>query len=88
MPRYFFHVHDGSSDRDDTGTELPDIYAAQEMAIRYSGELLSEMGAKFWNGEAWRLEVTDARGAVLFVLQFSAEEHGLTGGTAQGDADA
>ena len=36
MPRYFFHVHDGRSFRDDTGTEFPDIYAAQAEAIRYS----------------------------------------------------
>ena len=50
MPRYFFHVTDGSSVRDDEGTELPDIYTAQAEAIRMSGEILRDMGAKFWNG--------------------------------------
>ena len=74
MPRYFFHVYDGSSSLDQEGTELPDIYTAQAQAIRTSGEILRDMGAQFWDGTAWRLEVADARGEVLFVLRFSAEE--------------
>jgi hypothetical protein len=44
MPRYFFHVKDGFSTKDTEGSELPDIYMAQEEAIRLSGELLREMG--------------------------------------------
>ena len=74
MPRYFFHVKDGCSVRDDEGTELPDIYTAQAEAIRMSGEILRDMGAKFWNGTEWSLEVADGRGESLFVLRFSAEE--------------
>ena len=73
-PRYFFHVHDGSSTRDREGTDLPDIYAAQEMAICTSGELLREMGAKFWDCLEWSLEVTDEAGRVLFTLRFSVQE--------------
>ena len=74
MPRYFFHVYDGYSVPDQDGTELPDIYTAQAQAIRLTGEILRDMGAQFWDGAAWRLEVADARGQVLFVLHFSAEE--------------
>ncbi|MBL0403630.1 hypothetical protein JKG68_06585 [Microvirga aerilata] len=75
MPRYFFHVTDGHSERDTEGTELPDIYTAQDQAIRTSGELLRDMGAKFWNGSEWKLEVTDEQGQILLTLRFSAEEH-------------
>lgn len=46
MPRYFFHVTDGYSIRDAEGTELPDIYAAQDQAIRTSGEILRDMGGR------------------------------------------
>jgi len=74
VPKYFFHVHDGTSTRDDEGTDLPDIFAAQEEAIRLSGALLGEMGGKFWDGEAWSLEVTDDTGRLLFTLRFSAEK--------------
>ena len=33
MPRYFFHVIDGTDVRDEDGTELPDVYVAQTEAI-------------------------------------------------------
>ena len=74
MPRYFFHVTDGYSTHDEEGTELPDIYAAHHMAIRASGEILRDVGAKFWDGTEWKMEVTDEHGQILFVLRFSAEE--------------
>ena len=74
MPRYFFHVEDGFSTRDNEGIELRDLFRAQEEAIRLSGELLREMGAKFWDGTAWSLTVADETGRVLFTLRFSADE--------------
>ena len=79
MPKFFFNIRDGYSYKDDTGIELPDIYAAQKEAIRYSGEVLREMGAKFWDETEWKLEVTDEGGRILFSLRFSAQEYGLTG---------
>jgi hypothetical protein len=75
MPRYFFHVTDGYSTRDTEGTELRDIYTAQDQAIRTSGEILREMGAKFWDGTDWTMEVADEQGQILLMLRFSAEEH-------------
>lgn len=74
MPRYFFHVIDGREIRDEEGTELPNIYVAQAEAICLCGEVLREMGGRFWNGTEWRLEVEDEQAQVLFVLHFSAEE--------------
>jgi hypothetical protein len=65
---------DGYSARDTEGTELPDIYAAQDQAIRTSGEILRDMGAEFWNGTEWTLEVTDESDQILFVIRFSADE--------------
>jgi len=81
MPRYFFNVQDGHSAPDLEGVELPDVYTAQAQAIRMSGEILRDMGAKFWNGTEWRLEVSDAWGHVLFVLRFSADEGPALSGT-------
>lgn len=74
MPRYFFHVFDGKSLPDLEGYECPDIYVAQAEAIRMSGEIMRDLGSRFWDGSEWRLEVTDADGRKLFVLRFSAEE--------------
>ena len=74
MPRFYFHVFDGTSVPDLEGTELPDVYTAQTQAIRTSGELLRDIGARFWDGTLWRMDIADERGVVLFVLRFSAEE--------------
>lgn len=77
MPRYFFDITDGRVSSDAEGTDLPDIYTAQAEAIRLSGEILRDMGARFWNGTEWMLTVSDERRRVLFVLRFSAEERDL-----------
>ena len=50
MSRYF-PISMTAAQLDSEGTELRDIYAAQEEALRLSGELLREMDGKFWNGE-------------------------------------
>jgi hypothetical protein len=88
VPRYFFNVQDGHSAPDLEGIELPDVYTAQAQAIRMSGEILRDMGAKFWNGTEWTMEVADAWGHALFVLRFSADERpGVTDALADPDRD-
>lgn len=76
MPLYFFNVYDGTlaPGMDEIGTDLPDIYSAQAEAIRTSGEILRDIGSRFWNEAVWRMEVADRQGVVLFVLRFSIEE--------------
>ena len=74
MPRYFFHIIDGITLRDHEGTELPDVQTARSVAIRTSGEILHDMGERFWDGTEWHLEVTDEWGRELFVLHFLAEK--------------
>jgi hypothetical protein len=74
VPRYFFNIYDGEPELDLEGTEFADIYLAQAEAIRMSGEVMRDLGARFWDGREWKLEVTDAEGRKLFVIHFSAEE--------------
>ena len=74
MPRYFFNLQDGRSAPDQEGTELPDIETARAEAVRLSGEVLRDTGAKFWEHPDWRLDVLDESGRTLFTLRFLAEE--------------
>lgn len=74
MPRYFFNIYDGEPEPDLEGSEFADIYLAQAEAVRMSGEVMRDLGARFWGGGNWRLEITDAEGRKLFVVHFSAEE--------------
>ena len=77
MPRYFFNVVAPLPDPDDDGSELSDIYAAQEAAVHLCGEMLKEIDGKFWEDPIWRLEVSGYDFRRLFTLTFSAEEHDI-----------
>jgi hypothetical protein len=78
VPRYFFHIQDGASLPDETGTELADIEDAKVAAVQLAAGILKDipMGA-IWNGTPWRLEVSDSPkpdGRTLLVLHISATE--------------
>jgi len=72
MPKFFFDVHDGISMCDDVGYELPDLEAAKQQAVIFSGDLLRDSGSQFWQGDEWRMDVRDERDLILFSLHFLA----------------
>lgn len=74
MALYFFNVFPDGSDPDSEGTECPDIYIAQSQAIRMAGEIMTDLGRRFWSGSQWRLEVSNRQGQTVFIVRFSAEE--------------
>lgn len=71
MPRYFFNIFDGRSATDTEGTSLPNWQAARREAIRLAGHVLRDEADRLIPDEEWRMEVSDAKGAVLFKLDFS-----------------
>ena len=74
MPRYFFHVIDGRDIIDNEGSELADLKKSRAEAIQLAGAILRDEGDTFWNGQEWRLWVTDETGATVCALRFTAEE--------------
>lgn len=72
MARYFFHTEDGECFPDQTGTELPDIEAVRQCAVRTLGEVLREMQHEFWETENLKMIVKDEAGLTLFTLDLSA----------------
>jgi hypothetical protein len=77
MPRYFFHVIDGREIIDNEGSELAGLKEARVEAIRLAGAILRDEGDKFWNGEQWHMNVTDASGQSVLKLHFSADDQGI-----------
>ena len=73
MPRYFCHVIDGEEIIDQEGTVLAGIAEARAEAIVVSGEMLRDIGGKFWNNGAWQIRVTDEAGNKVCALTFSAD---------------
>jgi hypothetical protein len=53
MPRYFFHVHDSVDLLDNDGTELAGPDEARVQAVVTAGELLKDVGGRFWNSPEW-----------------------------------
>jgi hypothetical protein len=70
VPRYFFHVHDGTDVPDLEGTELRDITAARAQGLMLAGEIIRDAGRRGDLGEDWSIEVSDQGGLVLFRMVF------------------
>jgi hypothetical protein len=73
MPRYFFHIIDGEEIIDHEGTVLASVAEARAKAIVFSGEVLKDLGGKFWNNGQWQVRVTDKAGNKICALTFSAD---------------
>ena len=72
MPRYFFHVDDGSCLPDSEGAEFTGLVQAREQAAVPAGGVLQEGAAHFWDGQPWSVRVADERGETLFTLKLTA----------------
>ena len=72
MPRYFFHVDGGSEQPDTEGTELAGMGQVRSEAVHLTGEILRDMGGRFWGHPEWTLTVTDQTGAEVLGLRVSA----------------
>lgn len=70
MPRYFFHVLDDEGIMDEVGEPCSDLNAARQLALRYAGTLITEMGHGEFVEDDWKMDVCDESGLVLFSFMF------------------
>jgi hypothetical protein len=73
VPRYFFHVRESVDMIDRVGNEFSGSEEALREAVVAAGEMLRDVGGRFWNNREWRMWVTDEAGATVCALRFSAE---------------
>ena len=71
MPRYYFHLHNGATARDEEGRELPDLNAARQEAIRAARELMGEDIKEGLLRLGHRIEIGDENGAEVLVVPFA-----------------
>jgi hypothetical protein len=75
MPRYFFHVHDGTDRPDREGVDLPSLAEAREQAVVTAAEMLRDIDGAFWRGpHEWVMRVVDKDGRRVCVLTFHGDE--------------
>jgi hypothetical protein len=73
MPRYYFHYRDGVETLDHEGVELAGITQARAMAVASSGEMIRDLGERFWRHPEWEAWVTDEKGEPVCSLRFAGE---------------
>lgn len=66
MPRYFFDIHDGWSQRDDTGTEFDDLDAVRLEAIRTLPDIARDEIPKDGDRRTFTVLVTDENGCPIY----------------------
>ena len=72
MPRFFFHIRNGTGfTEDEEGRDLPDEAAARTIAVEGARSLLSHEVSGGTLDLRGRIEVVDDEGRPLFVLPFS-----------------
>jgi hypothetical protein len=69
VQRYYFHLTDGYVViPDEVGVRVADLEEARAGAIGTIRELRRESSEANTDWRGWRIEVTDARGAVVFTI--------------------
>lgn len=66
MPRYYFDIHDGVSQRDDTGTECDDLDAVRMEAIRTLPDVARDEIPKDGDRRTFTVLVTDENGHPVY----------------------
>lgn len=70
MPRFFFHVHDDLVAHDEEGLELPDLEAAQSVAIRGARDIACEQLREGKVRLSHHIEVTDDAHRTVLTVPF------------------
>lgn len=68
MPRYHFNLYEGREILDHEGTDLADLQAAQDEALRFVGELLIADGKRLASNRGCCLVVKDEHDVTRFRL--------------------
>lgn len=70
MPRYFFHIEDGLTTRDEEGIELKDVSVAKCEAVKLAGQMICDSAGSFWDRQEWKQTATNEGELTLFCLHF------------------
>lgn len=69
MPRYHIELRSQERVWETFDVDAGDHGEARLEVAKFVGELLREHAGKIWVDQDWRVDVTDADGLILFVMQ-------------------
>ena len=76
MRRFFFHTNNPAelAMQDDEGLEFSSVHDAKCAAVKYAGQVLSDVAEHFWDEADFELTVTDENGLILFSMRVVGTE--------------
>jgi hypothetical protein len=72
LPRYFFHLRDGTEHIDRDGVELQED-RVRGAAVTAAGEAIKDLGEGFFEHPGWKFWVTDEAGKTVCTLRLTRD---------------
>lgn len=81
MPKYHIALRTESTVWETLDVERDNLTELRVELARFVGELLQEHANQIWVDEDWRVDVTDGKGLILYVMHVSASQTPATAPT-------
>ncbi|HMJ92748.1 MAG TPA: hypothetical protein VK472_01480 [Allosphingosinicella sp.] len=78
MPKYNIELRTAGQVWETVVVERDDHAALRVEMACFVGELLKDHAGKLWSDEDWRVDVTDERGLILYVMHISTTDSAAT----------
>ena len=72
MARYHIELRTEFHVSETLSVEMEDLTALRVEVARFVGEMLRDHAGQIWVDEDWRIDVTDDKGLILYVMQIQA----------------
>ena len=72
MARYNIELRTETHVSETLEVEMEDLTALRMEVARFVGEMLKDHAGQIWVDQDWRIDVTDERGLILYVMQLQA----------------
>lgn len=74
MARYHLALRTDTHVREALDVDRDDLTALRVELARFVGDLLKDHAEQIWADEDWRVDVTDERGPILYVMEIIARD--------------
>ena len=78
MPKYNIELRTADRVWDTFQFESDDLTALRVEMAQFIGELLRDHAKEIWTDEEWRVDATDEKGLILFVMSITASNSAAT----------
>jgi hypothetical protein len=78
MPLYHIELRTAGQVWETLDVQRDDVPALRIEMARFVGELLKDHALKVWEDQDWRVDVTDEKGLILYVMHIGATDTAAT----------